>query len=87
MRAKREEWSGFAKKPQASHLVFLDESGVNINMARRYGRGKDDRCVFGELLFVQQIGILLPLQFRNFQRCHSLLHCQPHRIHEALERS
>lgn len=45
MRAKREEWSGFAKKTQASHLVFLDESGVNINMARRYGRGKGGRRV------------------------------------------
>lgn len=40
MRAKREQWSGFAKETQASHLVFLDESGVNINMARQYDRGK-----------------------------------------------
>ena len=45
MRAKREDWSGFAKKTQASHLVFLDESGVNINMVRRYGRGKGGRRV------------------------------------------
>ena len=45
MQAKREEWSGFAKKTQVSHLVFLDESGVNINMARRYGRGKGGRRV------------------------------------------
>ena len=45
MQAKREQWSGFAKKTQASHLVFLDESGVNINMARRYGRGKGGRRV------------------------------------------
>ncbi len=42
MQAKREHWSGFAKEAQASHLVFLDESGVNINMTRRYGWGKDD---------------------------------------------
>lgn len=40
MEAKREQWSGFSKTTQASRLVFLDESGVNINMARRYGRGK-----------------------------------------------
>ena len=45
MRAKREEWSGFAKKTQASHLVFLDESGVNINMTRHYGWGKSGRRV------------------------------------------
>ena len=45
MRAKREEWCGFAKETQATHLVFLDESGVNINMARRYGRGKGGRRV------------------------------------------
>ena len=37
--------SGFAKTTQASHLVFLDESGVNIDMARRYGRGKGGRRV------------------------------------------
>ena len=40
MQTKREQWNGFANKTQASHLVFLDESGVNINMVRRYGRGK-----------------------------------------------
>ena len=45
MQAKREQWSGFAKTVQASHLVFLDESGVNIDMARRYGRGKGGRRV------------------------------------------
>lgn len=45
MQAKREQWSGFAKKTQASHLVFLDESGVNINMVRCYGRGKSGQRV------------------------------------------
>jgi len=45
VQAKREQWSGFAKTVQASHLVFLDESGVNIDMARRYGRGKGGRRV------------------------------------------
>ena len=45
MQAGREQWSGFAKKTQASHLVFLDESGVNINMVGHYGRGKGDRRV------------------------------------------
>ena len=45
MQAKREQWSGFAKKTQACQLVFLDESGVNINMVRRYGRGKGGQRV------------------------------------------
>ena len=45
MQAKREQWSGLAKKTQASHLVFLDESGVNINIARCYGRGKGGQRV------------------------------------------
>ena len=45
MQAKREQWSGFAKKTQASHLVFLDKSGVNINMTGRYGRRKGGQRV------------------------------------------
>ena len=45
MQAKREQWSGFAEKTEASHLVFLDESGVNINMTRRYGRGNGGQRV------------------------------------------
>ncbi len=36
-----EDSKRIAKTTQASRLVFLDESGVNINMARRYGRGKE----------------------------------------------
>lgn len=45
MQAKREQWNGFAKETKAKHLVFLDESGVNINMTRRYGRVKGGRRV------------------------------------------
>jgi hypothetical protein len=45
VRAKRDQWSRFAKKTPASHLVFLDERGVNINMTRRYGRGKDGQRI------------------------------------------
>ncbi len=41
MQARRKEWRGFAAATEAKHLVFLDESGVNVNMVRRYGRGKD----------------------------------------------
>ena len=45
MHTKREQWSGFVKETEVSHLVFLDESGVNINMTRRYGRGKGGQRV------------------------------------------
>ena len=45
MQAKREQWSGFSKTTQASRLVFQAESEVNINMARRYGRGQGGRRV------------------------------------------
>jgi len=45
VQAKREQWSGFAKTTEASHLVFPDESGVNVNMVRHYGRGKGGRRV------------------------------------------
>ncbi len=39
MQARREQQSGFAETTQASRLVFLDESGVNINMAGEKGDG------------------------------------------------
>ena len=35
---KREEWKKFAQISDMRHLVFLDESGVNTNLTRRYGR-------------------------------------------------
>ena len=45
MQEKRKQWFGFAAKVQADHLVFLDESGVNTNMFRRYGWGKGGQRV------------------------------------------
>ena len=36
--AQREEWQEQQKTMDRNHLVFLDESGVNLNMTRRYGR-------------------------------------------------
>lgn len=36
--AKRKVWKELQKKFDIEHLVFLDESGVNIDMTRRYGR-------------------------------------------------
>lgn len=39
MKEKRAEWEEFMSKCDAEHLIFLDESGVNTNMTRLYGRG------------------------------------------------
>lgn len=38
MRAKRIRWKGLEKELPVDRLVFLDESGVNLGMVRRYGR-------------------------------------------------
>ena len=38
MQAKRAKWKELNLKAEHDKLVFLDESGVNINMIRRYGR-------------------------------------------------
>ena len=35
---KRNEWEKEISKADADKLVFLDESGVNIDMTRHYGR-------------------------------------------------
>lgn len=37
---KREIWEGQQSAMNAASLVFLDESGVNTNLTRRYGRAK-----------------------------------------------
>ena len=38
IKARREEWQEQQKTMDQNRLVFLDESGVNLNMTRRYGR-------------------------------------------------
>lgn len=38
MKEKREKWQKFASEADCSRLVFLDESGINTDMTRRYGR-------------------------------------------------
>jgi transposase len=38
VRLKREQWIHNQSKWDSSRLVFLDESGVNIGMTKRYGR-------------------------------------------------
>lgn len=38
IKLQREKWKETIKTLDVSKLVFLDESGVNINLTRRYGR-------------------------------------------------
>ena len=38
VKEKREQWGGFAAEQERGKLVFLDESGINTDMTRRYGR-------------------------------------------------
>lgn len=43
---KRKEWAESITSEQLEHLVFVDESGVNTDMTRRYGRARSsERCV------------------------------------------
>jgi len=37
---KRRQWSAFASKVAPEKFVFLDESGVNTDLVRRYGRSR-----------------------------------------------
>lgn len=38
VREKRRNWKKHMSERDINHLVFLDESGVNINMTRHYAR-------------------------------------------------
>jgi len=40
VKAKRAIWSKMQHTMHAASLIFLDESGVNTNLTRRYGRAK-----------------------------------------------
>lgn len=43
--AKRADWRALQADMDRSALIFLDESGVNIAMTRRYGRAKNKQRV------------------------------------------
>ena len=43
---RRKEWLEFEKTADSSHLVFLDESGVNTDLNRIYGRSIGKNRVF-----------------------------------------
>ena len=46
VREKRRNWKKNMLEKDINHLVFLDESGVNINMTRHYARAwKNQRAV------------------------------------------
>ena len=47
MRKERTDWRGSGLEKQADHLVFLDESSVNIDLTRRYGRAIGKTRVHG----------------------------------------
>lgn len=47
MQAKRIKWKELNWKAEHGSLVFLDESGVNIDMTRRYGRALGKTRVHG----------------------------------------
>lgn len=43
---RREAWNKAQKRMDIHSLVFLDETGVNIDMVRRYGRAKGRKRVY-----------------------------------------
>ena len=47
MRKERTDWRGSGLEKRADHLVFLDESSVNIDLTRRYGRAIGKTRVHG----------------------------------------
>ena len=46
---KRRWWDILASPQQADRLVFIDETGANTKMARRYGWGPRSRRVIGDV--------------------------------------
>lgn len=49
MQAKRANWNDTISGVGLDHLVFLDESGVNINLTRHYGWAKKDQRVIDNI--------------------------------------
>ena len=49
MQEKRNEWKTLIKTLDVKHLYFLDESGVNTDMTRRYGRAQGGERVVGSV--------------------------------------
>lgn len=49
MQEKRNEWKTLIKTLDVKHLYFLDESGVNTDMTRAYGRAQGGERVVGSV--------------------------------------
>ncbi len=49
MQEKRNEWKTLTKTLDITHLYFLDESGVNTDMTRLYGRARGGDRVVGSV--------------------------------------
>ena len=49
MQEKRNEWKTLIKALDITHLCFLDESGVNTDMTRTYGRAQGGERVIGSV--------------------------------------
>ena len=49
MQEKRYEWTTLIKSLDVKHLFFLDESGVNTDMTRTYGRAEGGERVVGSV--------------------------------------
>ena len=46
---KRKDWVEQQRKFDCNKCVFLDESGVNIDLTRRYGRAKGAKRVYDKV--------------------------------------
>ena len=49
MQERRYEWTTLIKSLDVKHLFFLDESGVNTDMTRTYGRAEGGERVVGSV--------------------------------------
>ena len=49
MQEKRSEWKTLIRTLDVKHLYFLDESGVNTDMTRTYGRAQGGERVIGSV--------------------------------------
>ena len=49
MQEKRSEWKTLIRTLDVKHLYFLDESGVNTDMTRAYGRAQGGERVVGSV--------------------------------------
>ena len=75
VKARREEWQEQQKTMEREHLVFLDESGVNLNMTRRYGRavGKNRIYDYVPLKTPKNTTLLSSIRLENASMVHKEL--------------